>query len=349
MRRITRIDRSIDLLRTRYISQNPYAYSCSACRNQTSPFSTSLRGADKESFAQRVRRSLFKQAPSTTSDPYTGASQLPEEKQEVEREEIIAPEDALDYEQAENGEELEMIGGYDRSFSEELDSRYPYKLFVPKEKIKNAAEATAALHRAIVEVFALRQAGRPLSEISQTTPGRDVTETVQINPSESGVTLQFLENGSLDQIIQSLAPGRKPSRKQRRKARLAATSLIDETAEKGLPTQSEEDVAADRSPLDPLHQGPTPKIDETVEKGNPTESEEDIAADRSSIDPLKIKAETLVASWGSSWLQTSLADPAVKFAVGYMMKSFQRQFTNNPTGCEAHNAINRYKDTRQCH
>ncbi|KAM0156203.1 hypothetical protein ACHAQE_006501 [Botrytis cinerea] len=342
MRRISRIDRSVDLLRTRSISQNPFAYRCSACRNQASSFSTSLRGADKESLGQRVRRSLFKQSTATSSDPYTGPSQLLAKEAEsklerkeagprAERKEIRAAEDAEDYQPADNGKELETIGGYEASWGEELDAQYPYKLFFPEEKIESSAKATAALHRALVEVFALRQAGRPLSEISQTQPGIDLTENVQINPSESGAILQFLENGSLEQIIQSLAPPMATSKKgkQRRKARLAATSSIDETSEKTAPTESEEDVAADRSPIDPLHPEPTPKIDETVKKENPTESEEDVAADRSTVDPLKDSAEALVASWGNSWLQISLADPAIKFAVGHIIKTFDEAFTDN--------------------
>ncbi|KAI9641010.1 hypothetical protein NHQ30_010437 [Ciborinia camelliae] len=311
MRRITRIDRSIDLLRTRSISQNPYTHRCSACRNQASSFSTSLRGADKESFGQRVRRSLFKQAPSTSSDPYTGPSQLPAQEpeqrfdRELKKNERIAAEDAYDYQPADNGSELEIIGDYKKQST----FKHPYKVFMSQKRIKDSAEATAALHRAIIEVFALRQAGKPLSVISQAEPGPDITQSVQINPSSSGAILQFLESGSLEQIVQSLAKG-----KQGRKARLAAISSIDETTEKGTPTESEEDIAADRSPVDPLHPEPTPKIDETAEKVNPTESEEDVAADRSTVDPLKA-AEALVASWGHSWLQVSLADPEIKFAV----------------------------------
>ncbi|QSZ30990.1 hypothetical protein DSL72_000551 [Monilinia vaccinii-corymbosi] len=324
MRRITRIDRSIGLLRPRPIAPKSYAYRCSACRTQISAFSTSsLRGADKESFSQRVRRRLFKQTPSTSLDPYTGPSQLsvqepepePEPEQKFEQEERIAAEDAYDYQPADNAEGLEIVGGYMRSESEEC----PYKVFISQKKVKGAGGATAALHRAIVEVFALRQAGRPLSDIFLTEPGPDITANVQINPSESGAILQFLEDGSLEQLIQSftpVTPVTPPKKgKQRRKARLAATSSIDETTEKGAPTESEEDVAADRSPVDPLHPEPTPEIDETAEKGNPTESEEDVAADRSTVDPLKAKSEALVASWGNSWLQISLADPAIKFAV----------------------------------
>ncbi|TPX12704.1 uncharacterized protein E0L32_000881 [Thyridium curvatum] len=43
------------------------------------------------------------------------------------------------------------------------------------------------------------------------------------------------------------------------------------------PTESEEDVSADRSPVEPLH------------KPRPTESEEDVKADRSTEDPIHPK------------------------------------------------------------
>lgn len=277
-----------------------------------------------------MKRSLFQKSPSTTSDPSTEPSGLQLRKraqaQKSEREweprGLTRAEDAADYVPAAHGSELELIGGPDIFFEERLDAGYPYKLFMRQQKIKDSLKATAALHRAVVEVFALRQAGKPLRMISQFGSGPDFTENVQISPSESGAILQFFEHGSLEQILSPLTPVPVAKKsKQERKARITATSPIDETAEKGAPTESEEDVAADRSQVDPLHpeSTPAPKRDETVEKKNPTESEEDVAADRSTVDPLKARAEALVASWGNSWLQISLFDSNVKFAVGCSM------------------------------
>ncbi len=56
---------------------------------------------------------------------------------------------------------------------------------------------------------------------------------------------------------------------------------------KGNPTESEADVAADRSDWDPLPPGG--HMYGVEYKGNPTESEADVAADRSSYDPLPMQ------------------------------------------------------------
>jgi uncharacterized protein involved in copper resistance len=87
---------------------------------------------------------------------------------------------------------------------------------------------------------------------------------------------------------------------------------VDETAVKKNPSESEADVAADRSSVDPLHHESV-GIDETKVKGNPSESEADVAADRSTVDPLR--HESLESS-DRAWLEVSLEDPEVKFAVG---------------------------------
>lgn len=57
---------------------------------------------------------------------------------------------------------------------------------------------------------------------------------------------------------------------------------------KGNPTESEADVAADRSDEDPLPPGMhhTIRLPAGDAGGKPTESEEDVAADRSGVDPL---------------------------------------------------------------
>lgn len=60
------------------------------------------------------------------------------------------------------------------------------------------------------------------------------------------------------------------------------------TEVKGNPTESEADVAADRSDEDPLPQGMhhTIRLPVGDAGGKPTESEEDVAADRGEVDPL---------------------------------------------------------------
>jgi hypothetical protein len=207
------------------------------------------------------------------------------------------------YEPAETWDGLQRVGGYGNWWAQNWDPLHPFKSFVPADREANEEVITACLHRAMVEVFTVREVGETLSIVSQTVPGEDITADIQLVQSATGVRLQFPESVPLEQIIQSLSPP------------------IDETEEKFAPTEFEEDVAADRSSTDPLHPESTPElVDETATKEAPTESEEDVAADRSTVDPLKEDVAPryytdVIASWDPSWLQISLENPEVKFAV----------------------------------
>jgi hypothetical protein len=226
-----------------------------------------------------------------------------EERGELKEERKAATLDMSTYEPAETWDGLEQVGGFSK-YWKDWDADHRFKGFLPAEVMTDSAEVTSALHRAMVEVLALQQAGKPLQDISKEFPGEDLTHEVQIRSSPAGVTLHFEEEASLEDIVQSLAPA------------------VDETAEKSNPTESEEDVAADRSSVDPLHPEAIPPTgtEETSTREFPTESEEDVAADRSNEDPLHKSASTLtydalVASWDPSWLQISLDNPEMKFAV----------------------------------
>jgi copper chaperone CopZ len=318
MRRIARSGRSIDLLRARATAQTPSPYLCSACKHQATSFSTSsIRAARKNGkvpFTEKIRQRIWgTDRPPGQEDPYGDKSVFDKTKERAKIEEAEEREEQLvaskpkpdlsTYEPASTWDGLEKVGGFGSWWKENWDPDHQFKGFLPAEVMKDSDEVTAALHRAIVEVYALQQAGLPLQDISAAVPGVDLTHEVQISPSASGVTLQFSEEASLEQIVQSLTP-----------------AVEDETAVKEHPTESEEDVAADRSTIDPLH----PKVDETAEKENPTESEEDVAADRSTVDPLadstQMTYDELVASWDPSWLQISLEDPEVKFAVSVSIR-----------------------------
>jgi hypothetical protein len=259
-------------------------------------------------------------------DPYGDKSVFDKTKErtkveEVDREEQLEAAklrlDLSTYEPASTWDGLERVGGFGGWWKENWDRDHTFKGFLPAEVVKDSAEVTAALHRAIVEVFALQQAGLPLQDISAAAPGDDLTQEVQIGPSATGATLQFSQEASLEQIVQSLAP-----------------VVEDETAVKEDPTESEEDIAADRSTIDPLHPSPSipAAVDETAEKENPTESEEDVAADRSTVDPLSGSAQMtydeLVASWDPAWLQIYLENPEVKFAVSVLRSCSIPYYTN---------------------
>lgn len=237
------------------------------------------------------------------------------------------------YEPATTWEGLEKVGGFGHWWKENWDPEHPYEGFLPNDKATDKDAVTAALRRAMVEVFALREAGNPLSEISKAVSELDPTGSVQIVPTATGATLQFSSAASLDDIIQSLTPAATeidetavkgdPSESEADVAadrstvdplhpkRPVEVAEVDETAVKKSPSESEADVAADRSSVDPLHHESV-GVDETRVKGNPSESEADVAADRSTVDPLRHEG---LKSAERAWLEVSLEDPEVKFAV----------------------------------
>lgn len=320
MRRIARIDRSIDLLRTRTIATAPNPYLCRACKQRsTSSFSTSAlraaRPSEASSFTEKIRRKIWgSDNPPGQADPYGDASVLDQTKKRTnevetgERRAATAP-DLGDYEPSDTWEGLERVGGYGNWWRDNWDPEHQFKSFLPPHIMTDPAEITASLRRAMIEVFALRQAGKPLDGISKDEPPNDLTHDVLLKLSATGPTLDFGSQEAFEEIVQSLV------------------QVVDETAVGENPTDSEQDIAADRSTEDLLHSSDAV---ETQAQGIPTESEADVAADRALEDPLhKLSAGTydeLVASWDKSWLQIPLDDPDVKFAVSSISSSVMYSF-----------------------
>lgn len=203
--------------------------------------------------------------------------------------------DKTNYEPAETWDGLERVGGFGGWWKENWDglegNSFIEKAFLPGTVMTERSEITRALRRATVEVLALKEADAPL-QILTASLGKDLTWNVQVVEGK----LVFENETGREDLMRSLAP--------------PAPVAADETV--GNPTESQEDVEADRSTEDPLH----PEQHE-----NPTESEENIVADKSTVGPLKAGKmsakhyEKLEASWGRSWLEVSIQDPEVKFAV----------------------------------
>jgi cyclic pyranopterin phosphate synthase len=92
---------------------------------------------------------------------------------------------------------------------------------------------------------------------------------------------------------------------------------VDETKEKAAPTESEEDVAADRSTVAPLHDGNPPapiNTEEITENGLPAQSEEDASA------PITIDRTALVSE--SSLQKTTKTLKATLMSEARPIKSF---------------------------
>ena len=326
MRRVIRIDRSVDLLRLRAVPAKPSPYLCASCIQQATSFSTSSsRSEDKKiTIHERLRRKIWgTDKPPGQENPYVNAGVYDQNNRaqdeelaenEGQQKKLVTMAD-LDpsYVPATNWDGLERVGGFGHWWKQNWDPEHQFEGFLPREIATERNVITVSLHRAMVEVFALREAGIPLSEVSKTISTWDPTTFVQITPAVTGARLQFLGNSSLNEVVHSLTP---------------ATGETDETAVKENPSESEEDVAADRSTVDPLHPQSSEEVDETAKKGDPSESEADVAADRSTVDPLhRDKPQTqkstdvksasaldISESWDSAWLEVSIEEPEVKFA-----------------------------------
>lgn len=345
MRRISRINRSIDLLGPKS-TRTPSQYLCVTCRHQANTFSTSAPRAKKETFfsTDGLRKRIWgTDQPPGQKDPYTKEDKNAVVEQEGEetawegegssiirkpRRGVLLPSGPIQkYKKPKVLFGMEVVG----DAVPELREDQSFTAFIPDTIEKDPAVLAVALHRAVVEIFALKQAGVPLDSISKENPSHELDWTMDttIVPTANGATLTFPEHDTLQSILQELA------------SPLSSSGSAEAAVG---PTESQEDVEADRSPVDPLHPAETPAETESQEdidadkspidplnptntpkdrKPQPTESEEDVAADRSEDNPLAkakmnwdaLPINTVVANWGAEWLEVPIEDLEVKFAV----------------------------------
>ncbi|KAG0649873.1 hypothetical protein D0Z07_3658 [Hyphodiscus hymeniophilus] len=174
-----------------------------------------------------------------------------------------------------------------------------FESFLPADAATHPEVIVASLHRAVVEVFALQQAGIPLHELSAHFPATnrfDWTDGVQITPSSSGATIKMPENTSLQEVME-----------------IAASSEIVEEAAEAKPTESQEDVDADQFEVDPMKAAEKPIIEDDIE---PIEAEEGTFVDHATGRTMLFKTfADVISSWDSSWRDISLENPEIKFAV----------------------------------
>lgn len=243
--------------------------------------------------------------PPGAKDPYGGPSAAEMYAAERSGKKVSKPKarapkleqfDMSTYQESDSWEGLEEVGGKGIWWMNRQEPEF--KGFMPPMKVDDPYEVTAALHRAVVEVFALRAANEPLELLSGAAIGPDITTEVHIVSDAEGGRLALPEHIKLSDLVDNF-------------------SQVDETAIHTNPTESEADIAADRSDVKlPTQHAPVEMVDETEVKVAPSMAEEEVAADRSNVDPLRDAAyKAMVESWDPVWLNVSLADPAVKFAV----------------------------------
>jgi hypothetical protein len=152
-----------------------------------------------------------------------------------------------------------------------------------------------------VEVFTLKQAGRPLSELSRASIAFDKTSDVHISVSRSNPStplLRFPEGSSENSVLETLSQTEPNLEKVEAAEALEVAELTEGVFERET-------------------------SDNTSIMGSNTRKEaitEDASAD--AVERLQLEDyERQVASWKSSWLQVSLEDVEIKFAVSEASKS----------------------------
>jgi hypothetical protein len=189
------------------------------------------------------------------------------------------------YEPAKTWDGLEEVG--------ELPApEFYFEGFMPAGKVTDPYEATAALHRAVVEVFTLKQAGRPLPELANAGRGMDNTSDVHIlvSPSNpSAPILKFSADASKEAILESL------SQSEHTMEAIEAMEAEESTEDIFQPeTSNDASIMRSKPTKDRLTEDESPEAIEAVQVTN---------------------FEHQVASWNPSWLQVSLEDAEIKFAV----------------------------------
>lgn len=159
-------------------------------------------------------------------------------------------------------------------------------------------QLTLALHRAVVEVYTLRQARQPLSQLSRAPINQgDFTGDVQVTPSADpvGVNLTYQGDVARDLILSSLS-NNNPNEISEEDLQFEEASPFDDVQE-----EEEED----------------PDEPEKASMKDPTIETSEKAADLSELDEL-------ISSWDPGWLSIPLSNLDIKFAVCILCGQQQR-------------------------
>jgi hypothetical protein len=159
--------------------------------------------------------------------------------------------------------------------------------FSPSERLTSPETLTTALHRAVVEVFTLQQAGRLMGDVCNISNdfSEDVTAGVQVRVDERGaVTLDYPDEEVREAILQAAVA---------REATIGSTESVEEAP--GVEGESA---------------GPTNPI--AIEEDLVTEKRASTNKDSTAIDE---ELSQQISAWDSSWLSTPLRDQTLKFHV----------------------------------
>ncbi|KAI9820175.1 MAG: hypothetical protein M1827_005797 [Pycnora praestabilis] len=299
MRRIPRSNRSIDLLQAGLppcsLPSSRAALSTSQLRLVRQPRSAE---STKVPFTERIRQRIWgTNTPPGQEDPYGNQSKFDRTKQrqaEIQEEEAAETQavkrEASDtaYQPANTWDGLESVGGFGGWWKDNWDPEHSFKGFKHSTRITSREAITAALHRAVVEVFTLHQAGRTLTDVCNARDDKIIAPTagVIISPRTEGlgdVTLTYPDMHVKDAILES--------------------TVASEPVAEVLEAEREVEKAEEAEELDSLEQSeirtPTTDLSTTLAANEPV--------------PLIDLYEEIPAG-DQRWLSISLLDMNIRFA-----------------------------------
>ncbi|KZF22877.1 hypothetical protein L228DRAFT_247284 [Xylona heveae TC161] len=225
MRRLSRLQRSIDPLTD--LPKRPSATEslCFSCRtrNQTartaSPFTTSTSHPARRSetgevpLTERLRRKIWgTETPPGQDDPYSRLSENQQLAAQRRPRESSANQNTTGYEPATTWDGLESVGGFGHWWKENWDPAHKFQGFMPSERLDSRAALASALYRAVVEIFTLQGAGRPVSDVCNIRDDGVIGEywRVQLDPSADGqtVAISYPNEHIRDDILKATIPSK---------------------------------------------------------------------------------------------------------------------------------------------
>lgn len=293
MKQNLRLDFAFPLLRSRLVVPSPIFCSC----GRNASFSTSVQRAGSISYTEKIRRKIWgTDQPPGQEDPYGGPSALEQYRRENSKKGVDiqdrtqVPTQSSSSAPRYNSElaTYEPATTWDdlEVVGEPQENKFYFTGFLPVRIPKDRNKVTAALRQAIIEVFALKQADKSLSLLRDS--GRtDFTSHVRVKisrPLTAKVILEFPETTSEAELVEYL-------------------TRVDESASESDVSIIREDAMADA--LDNI-------------SNNSAES----AFVEGDGEHQNLRYSAQLVSWDPVWLQVSLDDPEVKFAVSHNKSMF---------------------------
>ncbi|KAI9778873.1 MAG: hypothetical protein M1839_007836 [Geoglossum umbratile] len=320
MRRLPRLGRSIGVLRDPPALPSTAQRSCSACRSHrhllpratTTNFSTQpSRPARRQNntepekipLTERIRRKLWgTEKPPGQEDPYDQRNRrtraVSTETVDEEASRTAVAKEGETYVPASTWDGLEHVGGFSGWWEQNWDPEHAFKpsmRFIPTERLTSSQALTSALHRAVVEVFTLQQAGRPMGDVCNIPNAfsEDITAGVQVRVDGRGVvSLEYPSEDAREAIL---------------RAAVAGEATVDDGPEA---VEAGAGAGAEAPATEPAirEEGLRAAEEQISIAEEPTTTD----STASTID------ETLteqISAWDPSWLSTPLTDEALKFHI----------------------------------